>query len=384
MGIDSVSSGQDIDGTADSADQTERAPGRQASDGGAGDRLPAEPLNREEYSAHVRARGSPIGQHDTPVRETAESGQSGARADTPEASASDRVNGRSPDPETDTGDIDSGTSSPEYLGRAREAPQPSGTETTRAAHETGQAGRLEGGPAERITRSPARTAESGGNTRPGADSSRSGDDEALWTEPHEQAQIHADPALAADARTVAQDRAAGTDRGTGTEPGETGERVTASGQPGTSPDKAAAEPHWEDAWNLPDGRQVRVHIDGDRDWMHSDAGDPKGRPPTGERLLSMEDDDASRSEKLRNKFFEKENCESFLDAEKEGAKVVQEVLSPSQHGSAHTLTPTVEIMPTQPPQAGAGDALTGITVLALLSAEAVRSAVRHWRGVERK
>ena len=69
--------------------------------------------------------------------------------------------------------------------------------------------------------------------------------------------------------------------------------------------------------------------------------------------------------------------------EKEGAKIVQEVLSPPQHASAHTLTPMVEITPIQPPQADAGDALTGITVFALLSAEAVRSAVKHWRALER-
>jgi len=43
----------------------------------------------------------------------------------------------------------------------------------------------------------------------------------------------------------------------------------------------------------------------------------------------------------------------------------------------------VEITPTQPPQADAGDALTGITVFALLSAEAVRSAAKHWRALER-
>lgn len=91
----------------------------------------------------------------------------------------------------------------------------------------------------------------------------------------------------------------------------------------------------------------------------------------------MENDEASRPEKLRSKFFEQENAENFLDAEKEGAKVVQDVLSPPQHVSAHTLTPMVEITPVQPPTADAGDALTGITVFALLSAEAIRSAARH-------
>jgi len=141
-------------------------------------------------------------------------------------------------------------------------------------------------------------------------------------------------------------------------------------------------PGGEDAWDLPDGRQIRVHLDGDHDWMHS-AADSTAGPPTGEELLSLEDEEASRSEKLRSKFFEKENCENFLDAEKEGAKIVQEVLSPPQHTSAHTLTPMVEITPTQPPQADAGDALTGITVFALLSAEAVRSAAKHWRALER-
>jgi hypothetical protein len=114
--------------------------------------------------------------------------------------------------------------------------------------------------------------------------------------------------------------------------------------------------------------------------MHSAA--PENLP-TGEQLLSMEDDKASRPEKLRSKFFEAENCESFLDAEKEGAKTVQDVLSPPQHASAHTLTPAVDISATPPPQADAGDALTGITVFALLSAEAVRAAARHWRAMER-
>ncbi len=102
-----------------------------------------------------------------------------------------------------------------------------------------------------------------------------------------------------------------------------------------------------------------------------------------EELLSMENDEASRPEKLRSKFFEHENVENFLDAEKDGAKVVQDVLSPPQHVSAHTLTPMVEITPVPPPSADAGDALTGITVFALLSAEAIRSAARHWRAIER-
>ncbi len=153
-----------------------------------------------------------------------------------------------------------------------------------------------------------------------------------------------------------------------------------SAQPGPSPDGTGAEPHWEDAWRLPDGRQVRVHLDGDRDWMHSAAAEDL---PSGEQLLSMEDDDASRPEKLRRKFFDVENVGDFLDAEKEGAKTVQDVLSPPQHVSAHTLTPAIDTSPVPPPQADAGDALTGITVLALLGAEAIRAAARHWRELER-
>jgi len=51
-----------------------------------------------------------------------------------------------------------------------------------------------------------------------------------------------------------------------TGPEEPQERETAPGRAGTSPDT-----RWEDAWNLPDGRQVRVHLDGDHDWMHSGA-----------------------------------------------------------------------------------------------------------------
>ena len=58
---------------------------------------------------------------------------------------------------------------------------------------------------------------------------------------------------------------------------------------------------------------------------------------------------------------------------------MQGVLSPPEQVSAHTLTPMVEITPVQPPQADAGDALTGITVFALLSAEAIRSAAKHWQ-----
>jgi hypothetical protein len=148
-------------------------------------------------------------------------------------------------------------------------------------------------------------------------------------------------------------------------------------------DATSPEIRWEGAWSLPDGRQVHVQLDGERDWMHSREHDHGENLPAGEELLSMEDEEASRAEKLRGKFFEQENCESFLDAEKEGAKMVQETLSPPEHASAHTLTPMVEIAPAPPPQADAGDALTGITVLALLSAEAVRSAARHWRAMER-
>ncbi len=77
--------------------------------------------------------------------------------------------------------------------------------------------------------------------------------------------------------------------------------------------------------------------------MHSGAHDAAGGLPAGGQILSMEDDEASRSDKRRSKFFEQENIENFLDAEKEGAKTVQEVLSPPEHASAHTLTPTVEI-----------------------------------------
>lgn len=153
-----------------------------------------------------------------------------------------------------------------------------------------------------------------------------------------------------------------------------------SAQPGSSPDATGDEPNWEDAWRLPDGRQVRVHMDGDRDWMHSGSAE---NLPTGKEILSMEDDDAPRPEKLRRKFFDTENVGDFLDAEKEGAKTVQDVLSPPQHTGAHTLTPTVDISPVPAPQVDAGDTLTGITVLAPLGAEAVRAAARHWRTLER-
>jgi hypothetical protein len=151
-------------------------------------------------------------------------------------------------------------------------------------------------------------------------------------------------------------------------------------QPGSSSDATGDEPHWEDAWRLPDGRQVRVRMDGDRDWMHSGTAE---NLPTGEGLLSMEDDDAPRPEKLRRKFFDADTVEDFLDAEKEGAKTVQDVLSPPQHTGAHTLTPTIDISPVPSPQVDAGDTLTGITVLALLGAEAIRAAARHWRTLER-
>jgi hypothetical protein len=163
---------------------------------------------------------------------------------------------------------------------------------------------------------------------------------------------------------------------------EYSENVRARGSP--IGHRETAEPHWEDTWRLPDGRKVHVRLDGERDWMHSGERDPTRELPTGEQLLAMENEDAPRAEKLRSKFFEKENIDGFLDAEKEGAKVVQEVLSPPQHGSARTLTPTVEIAPVQPSHADAGDALTGITVFAVLTAEAVRSGVKHFHHLERK
>ena len=153
-----------------------------------------------------------------------------------------------------------------------------------------------------------------------------------------------------------------------------------STRPESSPDATGNEPHWDDAWRLPDGRQVRVRMDGDRDWMHNGSAEI---PPSGDELLSMEDEEASRPEKLRRKFFDAENVGDFLDAEKEGAQTVQDILSPPQHVGAHTLTPTVDISPVSPPHADAGDTLTGITVLAVLGAEAIRSAARHWRALER-
>jgi hypothetical protein len=45
-----------------------------------------------------------------------------------------------------------------------------------------------------------------------------------------------------------------------TGPEESPEGETAPGRTGTSPDT-----RWQDAWNLPDGRQIRVHLDGDHD-----------------------------------------------------------------------------------------------------------------------
>lgn len=353
MGIDSVSNEPAIDGAADRGDRAEQTAGQQSS---AGDHRPAETLSREEYSDQVRARGSPIGQHDKPPRDTTESGQTRAPEGTSQVPESDRLNGRPPEGDINTSDFAGG---PDDNGGAPRTPEPARAETNGAADQTGQAGQPESGPAERPTESPARPAE-GGDTMRGAD-----------------------PALSADARAAANAQAASMEQEAGKKPGETGEGDSASGHTGTPPDNPRAESRWEDSWSLPDGRQVHVHLDGDRDWMHSGETGTEGDPPAGEELLTMEDDDASRSEKLRSKFFEQENCESFLDAEKEGAKIVQDVLSPPQHTSAHTLTPMVEITPTPPPQADAGGALTGITVFALLSAEAVRSAVKHWRALER-
>ena len=115
MGIDSDSSGPDTGDTADRADRAEQTAGQQPS---ADDHRPAETLSREEYSDHVRARGSPIGQHDTPPREAAESGEPGTLAGPPEAPVADRLNGRSPGPDLNTGDIASGSTRPEDTGDA--------------------------------------------------------------------------------------------------------------------------------------------------------------------------------------------------------------------------------------------------------------------------
>jgi len=377
----SIDSGRpDISG-ADRPDRAEQAAGQQAR---AGDRQPAERLSREEYSDRVRARGSPLGQHDTPTRGTGDSGQPGASPDKREVPVSDHLNGRSRDPDLNTSDIASGPGHRSNIADVPKTPQPARAETAGPAGDAGQDGDQAGSKAERRTQPPAGPAQ-GRSTIPAAGQGRPRTGETPGTELHELARTSADPALSADPRTAgrAQAQVADTQKRPETEPGATRKADSASSPPGTPPDNTRPEPRWDDAWNLPDGRQVRVHLDGDRDWMHSGASDTGRRPPTGEQLVSMEDDEASRSEKLRSKFFEQENCENLLDAGKESAKVIQEVLSPPQYASAHTLTPMVEIMPTPPPQADAGDALTGITVFALLSAEAVRSAVKHWRAMER-
>jgi hypothetical protein len=206
--------------------------------------------------------------------------------------------------------------------------------------------------------------------------SRPAPEQPSRAEPDASARAGPGPATAGEAPDVAGDQTTGNQERQEVRP----DQAEDSAQPASSPDATEGEPHWEDAWRLPDGRQVRVHMDGDRDWMHTGSVE---NLPTGDELLSMEDDDAPRPEKLRRKFFDAENVGDFLDAEKEGAKTVQDVLSPPQHTSAHTMTPTVDISPVPAPQVDAGDTLTGITVLALLGAEAVRAAAKHWRALER-
>jgi hypothetical protein len=106
-------------------------------------------------------------------------------------------------------------------------------------------------------------------------------------------------------------------------------------------------------------------------------------PPTVPATLTRATAGSPGPEKLRRKFFDADNVEDFLDAEKEGATTVRDVLSPPQHTSARTMTPAIDISPVPAPQADAGDTLAGITVLALLGAEAIRAAARGWRTLER-
>ena len=151
----SIDSGRpDISG-ADRPDRAdEQAADQQAR---AGDRQPAERLSREEYSDRVRARGSPLGQHDTPTRGTGDSGQPGASPDKREVPVSDHLNGRSRDPDLNTSDIASGPGHRSNIADVPKTPQPARAETAGPARRAlrRQAGWRPGGQQNRTRRAAA-------------------------------------------------------------------------------------------------------------------------------------------------------------------------------------------------------------------------------------
>lgn len=134
-----------------------------------------------------------------------------------------------------------------------------------------------------------------------------------------------------------------------------------------------------------DRKQVNKHLDplGGADTGSDVVGEPwtdptSDLPPSGEELVKMDDDDKSRPEKIRKKFFEV--VSDAHDITGKAANKGHDIFTHPPTGHAETST-APEVVPAPHDGVNAGDLATGLFVLGTLFGEGMRRGrkkLREW------
>jgi hypothetical protein len=385
---------RDDDHVAASSDTPPRAEQRQGGDGGQGraqaSSAPAETLTREDYGDRLREHGAPIPADTHPAGGPSDTGRETQAPDSDRRRPQDQAEPR--DRESYADDIRADTPSP------LPDNQPAGQDAQQAP-ETGDAG------------STALEAESA--------EPRSRDDYADAVRADPASPDWSVPPTTPQARDTGETTAAGEPGREITTPGTSAaadQQQPAEHHPGLAPaerdpeldsgHETGSDEHQGEQAAAGDGHPVShyhgefkgqaldLYTDGTR-WAPGERaegqnvvgekpdrspGDTSDLPPSGEQLLTMDSDKASRAERMRREGYRQ--ADGVLDTASKWTEIGSELLTrqpPAGHAEVST-SPQISAAPHE--GLNPGDTASALLVFSALAAEAVGLGVKNWH--ERK
>ena len=378
---------------AASSDTPRWAEHRQAGDGGRGraqaSRAPAETLTREDYGDRLREHGPPVPADSEPAADSAATGHETQAPDSDHRRPQDHAESR--DRESYAGDLRADTHSP------LPDNQPAGrdTEWSRETHDTGSPD-AEAGPAEPRSRDDYTDAIRGGpagHDSPVPPTTPQADDTSETTAAGEPGQeiTASGTSAAADQQqpaghpgSVLAEGAPELDSGheSGSDEHQDGRAATGDGHPlshyhgefkGQALDLYTDGTRW-----APGDRADGVNVAGDK--PDRSPGDTSDLPPSGEQLLALDNDKASRAERMRREGYRQ--ADGVLGIASKWTEVGHDLLArqpPAGYAEVSTR-PGISAAPRE--GLNPGDTASALLVFSALAAEAVGLGVKNWH--ERK
>ena len=376
---------------AASSDTQRRAEQRQAGDGGQGraqaSRASAETLTREDYGDRLREHGPPIPADTHPA-----DGPPAASHET-QAPDSDRRHpqdgAESRDRESYAGDLRADTHSP----LPDSQPADRDTEWSPEAGDTGSAA-AEAGAAEPRSRDDYTDAIRAGHDPPVPPTTPQARDTGETTAPGEPGREITTPgtSAAADQQQPAEHHPglAPAERDPELDSGhETGPNEHQDGQATAGDGHPVSHYHGEFK-----GQALDLYTDGTR-WAPGERaegqnvvgekpdrspGDTSDLPPSGEQLLTMDSDKASRAERMRREGYRQ--ADGVLNTASKWTEIGHDLLA-RQRPAGHAEVSTSPQISAAPPEGlNPGDTTSALLVFSALAAEAVGLGVKNWH--ERK